>query len=102
MKNWKDFIDKNGENLKILIEIFCQKLIVSNVTSAFLDHLKNTFFSPAIHGGRHRAPSLLKISGSAPENDAWDLMIYLKGNGKEILGRNGLRIYQKQLPWGVL
>ena len=37
-------IDKNGENLKILIEIFCQKLIVSNVISAFLDHLKPKIF----------------------------------------------------------
>ena len=31
---------KNGGNLKMLIEIFCQKLIVSNVILAFLDHLK--------------------------------------------------------------
>ena len=36
---------KNEENLKMLIEIFCQKLIVSNVILAFLDHLKpNIFF----------------------------------------------------------
>ena len=40
MKNWKDFIDKNRENLKILIEMFCQKLIISNVFSVFLNHLK--------------------------------------------------------------
>ena len=45
--------------MKILIEIFCQKLIVSNVISAFLDHLAN-------HGRRHIAHPLLKISGSAP------------------------------------
>ena len=31
---------KNGENLKILIEIFCQEIIVSNVAFAFLEHLK--------------------------------------------------------------
>ena len=31
---------KNGENLKILIKIFRQKLIVCNVSLAFLDHLK--------------------------------------------------------------
>ena len=31
---------KNGEILKILVEIFCQKLLVSNVILAFLDHLK--------------------------------------------------------------
>ena len=31
---------KNGENLKILIEIFRQKVIVSNVIMAFLNHLK--------------------------------------------------------------
>ena len=35
---------KNDENLKVLIEIFCQKLIVSNVTLAFLDHLKPKIF----------------------------------------------------------
>ena len=35
---------KNGENLKILIEIFCQKLIVSNVILAFLNHLKPKIF----------------------------------------------------------
>ena len=44
MKNRSDFIDKNRENLKIQIEIFCQKHIVSNVISAFLDHLKPKFF----------------------------------------------------------
>ena len=37
-------MDKNGENLKILIEIFCQKLIVFNVIPAFLDHLKPKMF----------------------------------------------------------
>ena len=31
---------KNGENLKILTEIFRQKHIVSNVILTFLDHLK--------------------------------------------------------------
>ena len=35
---------KNGENLKIQIEIFCQELIVSNVILAFLDHLKSKIF----------------------------------------------------------
>ena len=59
---------KNGENLKILKEIFCQKLIVSNVTSAFLDHLTPKIFSSANHGGRHRASPLFKISGSAPDD----------------------------------
>ena len=39
--HWQAFIVyKNIENLKMLIEIFCQKLIVSNVVLAFLDHLK--------------------------------------------------------------
>ena len=50
--NWWDLIGKlslynNGENLKMLIEIFCQKLIVSNailVSNAFLDHLKSKIF----------------------------------------------------------
>ena len=42
---WQAFIVyKNGENLKKLIEIFRQKLIVSNVILAFLDHLKPTTF----------------------------------------------------------
>ena len=35
---------KNGENLKILIEIFCQEIIVSNVIFAFLEHLKPKIF----------------------------------------------------------
>ena len=34
----------HGKNLKMLIEIFCQKLIVSNVILAFLDHLKPKIF----------------------------------------------------------
>ena len=49
----------------MLIEIFSQKLIVSNVILTFLDYLKhNIFFN---HGGQHRAPPLFKVSGSAPE-----------------------------------
>ena len=35
-----NFVNKNGENLKILIETNCQKFVVSNVISAFFDHLK--------------------------------------------------------------
>ena len=43
--HWKAFIVyKNGENLKTLKEIFCQKLIVSNVILAFLDHLEPKIF----------------------------------------------------------
>ena len=37
-------IYKNGENLKILKEIFSQKFIVSNVILALLDHLKPKIF----------------------------------------------------------
>ena len=37
-------ICKNGEKLKMLIEIFRQKLIASNVILAFLDHLKTAIF----------------------------------------------------------
>ena len=49
------------------MEIFRQILIVFNVISAFLDHLKpEKNFLPANHGGRHTASSLLKISGTAP------------------------------------
>ena len=35
---------KNGENLKILIKVFCHKLIVSGVILAFLDHVKAKIF----------------------------------------------------------
>ena len=50
--HWQTFIvNNNGENLKILIEIFCQKLIVSDVILAFLDHLKPKIFF-VNHGGR--------------------------------------------------
>ena len=44
--HWQAFIvHKNGENLKMLIETFWQKVIFSKVILAFLDHLKpKTFF----------------------------------------------------------
>ena len=35
---------KNGEILKILLDIFCQKLVVSNVILAFLGHMKPKIF----------------------------------------------------------
>ena len=35
---------KNGENLKILIEMFRQKRLVSDVILTFLDHLKPKIF----------------------------------------------------------
>ena len=35
---------KDGENLKMLIEMFRQKLVVSNVILTFLDHLKLKIF----------------------------------------------------------
>ena len=38
------FVYKNGENLKILIEIFWQKLIISDIVLVFLDHLKPKIF----------------------------------------------------------
>ena len=50
----------------MLIKIFSQKLIFSNVILAFLDHLKHKIFFN--HGGQHRAPPLFKVSGSAPEH----------------------------------
>ena len=37
---------KNGENLKILKNIFCQKLIVSHVILAFLDPFSKSLDSP--------------------------------------------------------
>ena len=43
--HWLAFtVYKNGDNLKMLIEIFCQKLLVSNVILAFLDYLKSKDF----------------------------------------------------------
>ena len=44
--------------MKILTEIFCQKLIVSNVFSAFYTIWNLNFFSPANHGlaGKERPP----------------------------------------------
>ena len=61
---------KNGENLKVLIKIFRQKLLVSSVILAFLDHLKLKFFflghSVANIEGPPRPPPLFKIFGSAP------------------------------------
>ena len=58
--HWQAFIAyKNGENLKMLIEIFCQKLIVSNIILVFVDHLKPNF-SPTNHGGPNRVSSLFK------------------------------------------
>ena len=43
--NWQAFIVyKNGENLEILIQIFCQKLIVPDVVLPFLDCLKPKIF----------------------------------------------------------
>ena len=49
LKNWLDSIDKlllykNGDNLKILIEIFRQKRIVFKVILIFLEHLKAKIF----------------------------------------------------------
>ena len=61
--HWQAFIVyKNGENLKILIEIFCQKLIVSSVILAFLNHWNLNFSSTA-----NEERLLFRISGSAPE-----------------------------------
>ena len=43
--HWQAFTGyKNGENLKILIKVFCDKLIVSGVILAFLDHVKAKIF----------------------------------------------------------
>ena len=44
--------------MKILTEIFCQKLIVSNVFSAFLYYLKPKFFfrRPTMVAGKERPP----------------------------------------------
>ena len=51
---------KNGENLKVLIKIFRQKLLVSSVILAFLDHLKLKFFFLG------HSVANIEIFGSAP------------------------------------
>ena len=68
--NQQAFIVYNRVNLKTLIEIFCQELVVFNVVLAFLDHLKLKIFFK--HGDRYIAPLfrlLFKISGSAPAHN---------------------------------
>ena len=57
-------LHRNGENLKILKEIFCQKLLASIVIFVFSDIWNQKYFSSANHGGCHRAPHFIKISGS--------------------------------------
>ena len=43
--HWQAFIVyENGEYLKMLKEIFCQKPVVSNVILAFLDYMKTKIF----------------------------------------------------------
>ena len=58
---------KNGENLKILIEIFRQKHIVTNTILAFLGHLKPKIFFVSQPWWPTQSAPLFKISGSAPE-----------------------------------
>ena len=54
--HWQVFIVyKNGENLKILVEIFHQKLKVSNVILTFYIIWIQTISLLANHGGWHRA-----------------------------------------------
>ena len=57
---------KNAENLKILIEIIRQKLLVSDVILAFLDHLKPKMFFFGQPWWPTYSALLFKISGSAP------------------------------------
>ena len=52
--------------MKILIEIFCQKLIVSNVILALLDQLKTKLFFTGQSWWPTDNPHNLKFSGSAP------------------------------------
>ena len=59
--------------MKILIAIFSQRLIISNVISGFLGHLKPKIFfvsqlwSPTKSLPPPSAPFLFQISGSAPD-----------------------------------
>ena len=55
---------KNGENLKILREVFRQKLTVSNVILVFLNHLKPKIF--CVVQSWWQTPPFFKIFGSAP------------------------------------
>ena len=65
--HWQAFIVyENGQNLKTLIEIFGQKLMVSNIILAFLDHLKPKIFFDGQPWWPTLSALLFKISGSTP------------------------------------
>ena len=57
---------KNRENLKMLIEIFLPKRIVSNVILTFLDHLKPKIFFVDQTWWSAKNATLFKFSGSTP------------------------------------
>ena len=65
------------------IEIFCPKLVVSNIF-AFLDHLKPKIFFFG-HGGRHRVPPHFEISGSTSDNHPL-FIYYFIGERHVLLG----------------
>ena len=116
--NQQAFIVYNRVNLKTLIEIFCQELVVFNVILAFLDHLKLKIFFK--HGDRYIAPHfrlLFKISGSAPAHNLlplsfqhkvfysilvhflctfqWYMIIYTSSHQETFLEKDVLKICSK-------
>ena len=65
------------KNLKMLIEIFCQKLIVYNVNLAFLDHLKSKILLADIerHPFSKCLDPVLLIFLSSPWSDDMDIEV---------------------------
>ena len=62
--HWQAFIVyENGQNLKTPIEIFRQKLMVSNIILALLDHLKPKIFFVGQPWWPRQSALLFKISG---------------------------------------
>ena len=60
-------ICKNGQNLKILVEIIRQKFIVSSFILAFLDHLKTRIFFVGQSWWLTESAPLFRISEFAPD-----------------------------------
>ena len=73
---------KKGENLKVLIEIFCQKNIVSNGILAFLDHLKPKIFFTVVSWTMFWIFSSIKTTtfrmSIQLKRDRWSSQVFLK------------------------
>ena len=76
------------------IEIFCPKLVVSNIIFAFLDHLKPKIFFFG-HGGWHRVPPHFEISGSTSDNHPLFIYYFIRGKGMYCWGCIWVVLVQK-------